>query len=221
MQLENDDIAADLRVGSVAHFGGATSTPRTLVDIFRASAEMHALQPAIRDREESLTYVDTLKRVEVLAETLRDQGIGPGRRVGIRMNSGKASLYIGILAILFAGGAYVPVDREDSEERARTVFDTADVYGILDDQGFRLRRPPMDGASVLTLDDDAWVIFTSGSTGTPKGVAITHRSAAALVDAEARIFLQDSPLGPGDAVMAGLSISFDASVEEKWLAWRS
>src|SRR6185312_2755582 len=71
-----------------------------------------------------------------------------------------------------------------------------------------------------TLDDDAWVIFTSGSTGTPKGVAVTHRSAAAFVDAEARLFLQQEPLGPQDRVLAGLSVAFDASCEEMWLAWR-
>ena len=71
-----------------------------------------------------------------------------------------------------------------------------------------------------TVDDDAWVIFTSGSTGVPKGVAVSHRSAAAFVDAEARLFLQDSPLGPGDRVLAGLSVAFDASCEEMWLAWR-
>ena len=68
--------------------------------------------------------------------------------------------------------------------------------------------------------DDAWIIFTSGSTGTPKGVAVTHRSAAAFVDAEARMFLQDNPIGPGDRVLAGLSVAFDASCEEMWLAWR-
>ena len=67
--------------------------------------------------------------------------------------------------------------------------------------------------------DDAWIIFTSGSTGTPKGVAVSHRSAAAFVDAEARMFLQHAPLGPRDRVMAGLSVAFDASCEEMWLAW--
>ena len=67
--------------------------------------------------------------------------------------------------------------------------------------------------------DDAWIIFTSGSTGTPKGVAVTHRNAAAFVDAEARMFLR-TPLGPGDRVLAGLSVAFDASCEEMWLAWR-
>ncbi|MDX2375966.1 amino acid adenylation domain-containing protein [Microbacterium sp. LRZ72] len=72
----------------------------------------------------------------------------------------------------------------------------------------------------ITPEDDAWIIFTSGSTGTPKGVAVTHRSAAAFVDAEARMFLADDPLGPGDRVLAGLSVAFDASCEEMWLAWR-
>ncbi|WP_344845742.1 Pls/PosA family non-ribosomal peptide synthetase [Kribbella ginsengisoli] len=69
-------------------------------------------------------------------------------------------------------------------------------------------------------DDDAWIIFTSGSTGVPKGVAVTHRSAAAFVDAEARMFLQKEPIGPEDRVLAGLSVAFDASCEEMWLAWR-
>ena len=68
--------------------------------------------------------------------------------------------------------------------------------------------------------DDAWIIFTSGSTGVPKGVAVTHRSAAAFVDAEARLFLQSEPIGPDDRVLAGLSVAFDASCEEMWLAWR-
>ena len=67
--------------------------------------------------------------------------------------------------------------------------------------------------------DDAWIIFTSGSTGTPKGVAVSHRSAAAFVDAESRLFLQDAPLNENDRVMAGLSVAFDASCEEMWLAW--
>ncbi len=51
-------------------------------------------------------------------------------------------------------------------------------------------------------------------------MAVTHRSAAAFVDAESRLFLRDDPLGPGDRVLAGLSVAFDASCEEMWLAWR-
>lgn len=56
----------------------------------------------------------------------------------------------------------------------------------------------------------------------PKGVAVTHRAAAAFVDAEARWFLADDPqpLGPDDRVLAGLSVAFDASCEEMWAAWQ-
>lgn len=219
--MGRDVLAREEALGGATRHGGAAPAPRTLVDVFRSTAEHHPSRAAIRDQFDCLSYETVLERVESLAGTLRSQGVGPGRRVGIRMTSGRSGLYIGILAILFAGGAYVPVDRDDSDERVRTVFDTADVYGVLDDQRFHLRRPPSANTSDVSVDDDAWVIFTSGSTGTPKGVAITHRSGAALVDAEARIFLPDSPLGPGDSIMAGLSVSFDASVEEMWLAWRS
>jgi non-ribosomal peptide synthetase component F len=54
-----------------------------------------------------------------------------------------------------------------------------------------------------------------------KGVAVTHRSAAAFVDAEARLCRTHDPIGPGDRVLAGLSVAFDASCEEMWLAWRN
>ena len=119
----------------------------------------------------------------------------------------------------------MPVDADDPEERAELVFGEAGGRARCStDDGDRRRcaarpdvgtpRPP-DAPG-----DDAWIIFTSGSTGTPKGVAVTHRSAAAFVDAEARLFLQDEPLGPGDRVLAGLSVAFDASCEEMWLAWR-
>ena len=81
-------------------------------------------------------------------------------------------------------------------------------------------RRPARAAGLPGPDDDAWIIFTSGSTGRPKGVAVTHRAAAAFVDAEAELFRAEEPIGPGDRVLAGLSVAFDASCEEMWLAWR-
>ena len=127
---------------------------------------------------------------------------------------------------LAAGAAYVPVDADDPEERAELVFGEAQVRRDHHRQRAsprvpRRQRPTSPSARPPTADDDAWIIFTSGSTGTPKGVAVTHRNAAAFVDAEARMFLQDDPIGPGDRVLAGLSVAFDASCEEMWLAWRT
>lgn len=137
--------------------------------------------------------------------------------------SGSYALYVAILSVLAAGAAYVPVDADDPDERAQLVFGEAGVVGVITERGLIRGVGQSRGwrAAAPLGRDDAWIIFTSGSTGTPKGVAVTHRSAAAFVDAEARMFLQDNPIGPGDRVLAGLSVAFDASCEEMWLAWRN
>ena len=197
--------------------------PRTLLDVFRATVEAHGSAAAIDDGSAVLSYRELGCRVEDRAGALHAAGVRPGDRVGVRIASGTAELYVAILATLAAGAAYVPVDVDDPDERARLVFTESDVAVVLGDEGELTRRRPVrpdqDVPRGPTPADDAWVIFTSGSTGTPKGVAVSHRSAAAFVDAESRLFLQDAPLGPGDRVLAGLSVAFDASCEEMWLAW--
>jgi non-ribosomal peptide synthetase component F len=124
--------------------------------------------------------------------------------------------------VLAAGAAYVPVDAEDPEERAELVFTEAGVCAVLGDGlSVSLRRPPEGRLGRPGPADDAWIIFTSGSTGTPKGVAVPHAAAAAFVDAEAELFLAGEAgeaIGPYDRVPAGLSVAFDASCEEMWLA---
>jgi non-ribosomal peptide synthetase-like protein len=196
--------------------------PRTLVDVLTATAEAHPDAPAIDDGDTTLSYAELLEEVHRGAQWLGDLGVGAGDRVGIRMPSGSHGLYSSILSVLAAGAAYVPVDADDPDERAELVFGEAQVAAILTGKGVEAGTAPAreNAPRLPDLDDDAWIIFTSGSTGTPKGVAVSHRSAAAFVDAEARMFLQGEPLGPGDRVLAGLSVAFDASCEEMWLAWR-
>jgi non-ribosomal peptide synthetase-like protein len=205
---------------------------RTLVDVLNSTAQAHPEAPAIDDGRVVLSYTDLLAEIDAGVVRLTAAGVHPGDRVGVRMPSGTHELYVTILAILFAGAAYVPVDADDPEERARLVFGEAGVTAIATAAGIEPtvaaaersdRLPDASAESTIrpTPDDDAWIIFTSGSTGTPKGVAVSHSNAAAFVDAEARLFLQDAPIGPGDRVLAGLSVAFDASCEEMWLAWRS
>ncbi|ROZ98528.1 Pls/PosA family non-ribosomal peptide synthetase [Gordonia sp. OPL2] len=198
------------------------SAPRTLCDVLDDTAARFPDEPAIDDGELSLTYGQLLALVRRGAERLTAAGVAPGGRVGIRMQSGTRHLYVAILSALYAGAAYVPVDADDPDERAELVFGEAGVDVILDGDGVTALPDAPDGPAPTrpSTDDDAWIIFTSGSTGTPKGVAVTHRNAAAFVDAEARMFLLDDPLGPDDRVLAGLSVAFDASCEEMWLAWR-
>ena len=216
--------------------------PRTLIDVLRATAARHPQASALDDGSGALSYSELMARVGQTAARLHQAGVRRGDRVGVRIASGSKELYLSILGVLAAGAAYVPVDADDPDERARLVFGEARVAGIITGEGEYVpssggrRMPPPRASSTAPhphpstraievvpapdVEHDAWIIFTSGSTGVPKGVAVSHRSAAAFVDAEARIFLQDAPLGPGDRVLAGLSVAFDASCEEMWLAWR-
>ncbi|WP_222854171.1 Pls/PosA family non-ribosomal peptide synthetase [Fodinicola acaciae] len=195
--------------------------PRTLLDIFRATVARHPGAEAIDDGTTVLTYRQLADEVETMRGKLAAAGIGAGERVGVRISSGRAELYVAILAVIAAGAAYVPVDADDPDERAEVVFTEAGVCAVVGDDGrIDMVGAPLGQQLPPTVRDDAWIIFTSGSTGKPKGVAVSHRAAAAFVDAEARLFLPDEPIGPGDRVLAGLSVAFDASCEEMWLAWR-
>ncbi|GHF82160.1 amino acid adenylation protein [Kitasatospora xanthocidica] len=197
--------------------------PRSLLDVIAATADAHPQAPALDTGDTVLDYRALLHEADTLAGRLAAHGIGTGDRVGVRIPSGTADLYIAILAVLRCGAAYVPVDADDPDERAEMIWQDAAVCAVIG-AGAQLYAGPAARPSGRpawpTPADDAWIIFTSGTTGRPKGVAVTHRSAAAFVDAEARLFLPHAPLGPGDRVLAGLSVAFDASCEEMWLAWR-
>ncbi|PZQ91911.1 MAG: amino acid adenylation protein [Leifsonia xyli] len=244
-----DEATSGLRIEpGLLLAGAAAAEPRTLLDVLRTSTLAHPDASALDDGDGALSYRELMARVIATAARLRVAGVARGDRVGVRMPSGTRELYIAILGVIAAGAAYVPVDADDPEERAELVFREAGVRGIITGAGryepadadvadAAAATPASDGALFAGapphpstsgtpiveppgVDDDAWIIFTSGSTGTPKGVAVSHRSAAAFVDAEARLFLQQEPIGPGDRVLAGLSVAFDASCEEMWLAWR-
>ena len=188
--------------------GSLAPAPRTLVDIFADTAARHPDEPALDSGIETLTYAQFHSAAADLAVQVSDLGIGPGDRVGVRLTSGTTELYVAIMGVLMAGAAYVPVDADDPDERASVVFTEATVAAVVG-PGLavvdrRTADPTSGGArseatpvQVTPADvpqermaprppapeDDAWVIFTSGSTGTPKGVAVTHRNAAAFVDA--------------------------------------
>ncbi|MFK0237348.1 Pls/PosA family non-ribosomal peptide synthetase [Streptomyces vinaceus] len=222
LTLLDDDAHEDS--GKFARFSaGPAADTRTLVDIFESSVRAYPDELALDDGSAQLTYRALAVEVERRRRALAAAGVGLGDRVGVRVPSGTNELYAAILAVLAAGAAYVPVDAEDPDERAELVFGEAGVRAVLGG-GQHIDVTGLPDAAVSAArpgpEHDAWIIFTSGSTGKPKGVAVSHRSAAAFVDAEAALFLAEEPIGPGDRVMAGLSVAFDASCEEMWLAWR-
>ncbi|MFC3510627.1 amino acid adenylation domain-containing protein [Amycolatopsis halotolerans] len=189
---------------------------RTLSDVFAETVRRHPAAAALDDGTTVLSYSALSEQAGALAERLRGHGVGAGDRVGVRVPSGTAELYVAILGVLLAGAAYVPVDADDPDERVERVFAEAAVRAVVR-QGDRVEERSAAGGRA---DGEAWVIFTSGSTGRPKGVAVPHSAAVSFVDSEARLFRAGQPLGPGDRVLAGLSVAFDGSCEEIWLAWR-
>jgi non-ribosomal peptide synthetase-like protein len=211
VSLVDDTRQRDASVPSV------TRPPaRTLLDILTFTADQHGNRVAVDAPDGVLTYAELLAAGGSIADRLREQGIGKGDRVGVRLPSGTAQLYVAIVGVLLAGAAYVPVDADDPPARAAAIWASAGVREVLEDPFDFAPATRAGGPIACGLDDDAWVIFTSGSTGAPKGVAVSHRAAAAFVDAEARLWT----IGPHDRVLAGLSVAFDASCEEMWLAWR-
>ena len=107
--------------------GGTPAAPRTLVDVLDATASRHPHRPALDDGVRVLDYAQLRHDAGQVAAMLARHGVGRGDRVGVRIPSGSAELYVAILGVLVVGAAYVPVDADDPDERAALVFAEAGV----------------------------------------------------------------------------------------------
>ncbi len=133
-RLLNDSLREDPQIPLTR---GAHAAPeRTLIDVLRATAAAYPEASAIDAGSGALSYRELVAAVDERANELRAAGVQVGDRVGVRVDSGSQDLYIAILAIMRAGAAYVPVDADDTDERARLVFGEARVVGIVGNHGF-------------------------------------------------------------------------------------
>ncbi|WP_406410583.1 non-ribosomal peptide synthetase [Streptomyces sp. NBC_01614] len=178
----------------------------------------------------SVTYLELEQRANRLAHRLTEAGAGPDQAVALCLRRGPG-LVAAILAVLKAGAAYVPLDPEYPAERLGLLLRDAAPPIVISDAELVGRLPLAPGTARILLDADrreleslpatrpavpvtsrdlAYVIFTSGSTGTPKGIALEHRGVVNnLLDLN-----RSYGIGPGDAVLALSSPSFDMSVYE-------
>ena len=185
--------------------------------------------PAILFRDEVISFAELNRRANQVAHYLIGHGTDPDTIVGLCVER-SVNLVTGLLGIMKAGAAYVPLDPNYPSERLEWMLEDSGAP-LLITQAALLDQLPHTDARTICLDLDwpeiashadgnpesqagpedlAYVIYTSGSTGKPKGVMIRHKGVCNLADAQARAF----GLGPKDRMLQFASISFDASIFE-------
>ncbi|MBX8523012.1 amino acid adenylation domain-containing protein, partial [Pseudomonas cichorii] len=167
---------------------------QTVHGLFEAQAERTPDAVALVFGDERLSYGELNQRANQLAHHLRSQGVVPDARVAICVERG-VEMVVGLLAILKAGGGYVPLDPAYPAERIAYMLEDSAPAAVLA-QSATLDLVSAAGVTVINLDQPDWqdqsvsnpviegltpahlayVIYTSGSTGLPKGVMIEHRN---------------------------------------------
>lgn len=196
-----------------------------LLERFAAQVRERPTQMAVVAGSTALDYAALDRRANRLAHALIARGVLPDDVVGLHTGR-TVDLVVGVLGILKAGAAYLPLDPEQPSERlaamvgdaspALVLTDQADPAGDVPQTWEDLAKVEAEGArdDAPGIDADearlAYVIHTSGSTGRPKGVAVTHGSVVNLFE-HWRALMGDAP---GEAASAWSSIGFDASVHE-------
>ncbi|MDG9708561.1 non-ribosomal peptide synthetase [Streptomyces sp. DH10] len=202
----------------------------TIVEMFREQARTRPDAVAIVDEHRSLTYRQAAERSSQLAHHLIERGLGREQVVGISLGR-SADMVIGLLAVLQAGCAFVPLDPQWPAARRAVVIEDARVVVQLNASGehdpaeppavavdlddWRYGSHPTDGTGVTVQGDAlAYVIFTSGSTGRPKGAMIRHEAIS-----ERLLWQVNEILGFGhdDASLFKAPLSFDISINEIFL----
>ena len=199
--------------------------------LFEARAEQAASATALIFEGASISYDELNRRANRLAHHLRALGVGPEIRVCLLLER-SPEMIVGMLAILKAGGVYVPLDPTYPAERLAFLLDDSGAHVCVTLRGFFEKHLPHNVA-IVCLDADsevidaqpehnlvstsgpdnlAYVIYTSGSTGKPKGVMVTHRNVARLLAATHDWFKFDEQ----DTWTLFHSYAFDFSVWELW-----
>ncbi|UUM20748.1 non-ribosomal peptide synthetase [Mycoavidus sp. SF9855] len=208
-------------------------THQCVHQLFEAQVERAPEAVALVYEDQVFSYAELNVRANRLAHRLIELGVGPDKRVAICVERSPAMM-VGLLAILKAGGVYVPLDPAYSSERLSYILTDAAPTMLLADAAGRTALGEATLSSITALDPNelpalaitnphipglssnrlAYVIYTSGSTGTPKGVMVEHRSIVNLARAQQVYF----EIGPSSRVLQFISFSFDASTGEIFTA---
>ncbi|MFD5434090.1 non-ribosomal peptide synthase/polyketide synthase [Kitasatospora sp. NPDC127067] len=203
--------AADRELLASWHATARPPVPRSPLGIFAEQARRTPDAPAVRDGERELTYRGLDDWSDRLAARLLADGLAAEDRVALAMDRG-TELVVAQLAVLKAGGAYLPVDPRAPEERRRALLDRAGAAHRLTAEQVAAARTGEAAPHLPPADPDrlAYVMYTSGSTGEPKAVAVRHRDVASLAT--------DSRFTDGSCarVLLHSPVAFDAATFEVW-----
>ena len=183
---------------------------RCLHELFEEQVRNTPEAVAVTSGSESLSYRELDEHANRLAHQLASLGVGPEVIVGLCVER-SLEMVIGVLGVLKAGGAYLPLDPNHPPERLRYMLADAGARVLLRRRSFALesteavpvfleiaqiqQQSPGRVASDVHPDNLAYVIYTSGSTGKPKGVMVPHRGAVNYLNWAARAYAQESLTG--------------------------
>ncbi|HEX7184129.1 MAG TPA: non-ribosomal peptide synthase/polyketide synthase [Thermoanaerobaculia bacterium] len=205
--------------------GAAERTHEGLLDLLMRRAEISPEAAAVVCEDSVLAYSDLWLRAYRLAGHLQMLGVSFDTPVGICI-SRSIDMVVGILGILVAGGAYLPLDAAQPPERLRSILEDAGAPVLLVQRsqaktfdgyrGILVEIEPSDPTEVSFIpakppgESAAYVIYTSGSTGRPKGVVVSHSALASHALAAIRHY----GLRAQDRMLQFSSPAFDVAAEE-------
>lgn len=206
----------------------AASPELSLPELFRAQARATPDAVAVVAGDQETGYAELADRVKRLALHLRSRGVTRETPVGVALHRG-TDLVTALLAVLTAGGVYVPLAPEYPVDRLAYMAADAGVEVVLTEESLRERLPadlrvvtpddarltgdaPAPDAELPSVQDTdgAYVMYTSGSTGRPKGVLIPH----AAIRNRVLWSVERYGLGAGDRLLQKTTIGFDAAMWE-------
>ena len=235
LSLDDEDVLN--RIKSAYSNNQPKPSIETWLDLFDEQVNSTPEKVAVRFGEDHLTFRSLQEKVSKLASGLRGLGVVSESKVAVYVER-SLDMVIGLLAIMRAGGTYIPLDPNYPEERLKWVLEDSQPLVILTEDSLRHKINASDAQiycldrqqDLLLLDEAAnrsytlptikifdqnaaYVIFTSGSTGRPKGVQVTHAGLLNFL-----LSMQKEPgLSPDDTLLAVTTISFDIAALEIYL----
>lgn len=219
-------VGADERSKEFAGFNDTymdVPTEGTIQGLFEDQVMRNPEKAAVRYGEVTISYRELNKRANALAKLLRDKGIGVDSIVPIMIDR-SIEMVIGILAILKAGAAYLPIDANYPADRINYILEdskaavmlsthtltqmrTFEINEVIDLENERLYVSSVEQIdNINSANDLAYVIYTSGTTGRPKGVMVEHKGVINLK----HWFERDLGIGNDEHILQFASIAFDA-----------